>query len=75
MAQTKPRAPRNRTLTLTANEYKNHVANLLIPSSKLTVSNLENQIINGDFFKVIDFLPEKFIDLLIYSKIEKSQVC
>ena len=65
MAQTKARAPRNRTLTLTSAEYQEHAAKLLIPSSKLTVSDIENQIINSDFFKVIDLLPDNFIDLLI----------
>ena len=61
----KVRAPRNRTLTLTEDERQCLAPQLLSPTSNLVVGDLTNRIIHGDLLKVIVFLPDAFVDLLI----------
>jgi site-specific DNA-methyltransferase (adenine-specific) len=55
---------RNKTLTLNKNEIQRLSKNLLMPVKNLQVHDLENKIINSDLFKVIDYLPQNFVDLL-----------
>lgn len=60
----KKRAPLNKTINITDSEYeslKNHLVKLTKP---VTLKEINNRIIGGDLFSVVDFLPDSFIDLL-----------
>lgn len=59
-----PKAPRNRTITLSAREKENYRRKLLKISHSAPLENVLNRIINQDIFKAADFLPSKFVDLL-----------
>lgn len=61
----KPRAPRNRTLTIQADETADLMAQTITLDRPYTSSDLANKIIHQDLFACLDFLPEQFIDLLI----------
>ena len=61
----KVRSPRNRTLTLTEDERRRLAPQLLSPQKTLVADDLANRIIHGDFLKILDFLPDAFVDLLI----------
>ena len=58
----KHRAPRNRTIDLSAEEVKLYRKNLA--SSDDNFENCRNRIICGDAFEILDKLPEKTFDLL-----------
>ena len=60
----KKRAPRNRTITLSNEEVLSYQRNLLKLNQKVKVGDILNKTINQDLFQVIDFLPDKFVDLL-----------
>ena len=60
-AQNKQRAPRNRTLDLSADEIERYRARLI---SEDDLSNFENKIICGDAFRILKKLPENTFDLL-----------
>lgn len=62
---TKPRAKRNRTLTLTPEEYSRYAETLLVPESPLTVEELENRILHCDLLHALELLPDSFADLII----------
>ena len=64
MSSTK-RAPRNRTLTLTEEQYSQLQKRLDIPTFPLTAPDMENRVFNCDLFDVLDSLPERFVDLMI----------
>lgn len=58
------RAPQNRTLILGATDidvYSNKLTKLFKAAQQ---TEIENQIINQDFFEAINFLPSSFVDLL-----------
>ncbi|HED38348.1 MAG TPA: site-specific DNA-methyltransferase [Ignavibacteria bacterium] len=64
LKESKKRAAYNRTMTLTQSEneyYKNKLIKLTVttPLDKIT-----NKIINNSIFDVLDYLPDKFIDLM-----------
>lgn len=61
----KKRAPRNRTLRLSEAEKKAYSLELLKPEKTLLLKDFQNRIICGDFLKTVDYLPDKFVDLLI----------
>ncbi|MBR2433878.1 MAG: site-specific DNA-methyltransferase, partial [Lentisphaeria bacterium] len=61
---TKPRAKRNRTLTLTPEEYSRYAETLLVPESPLTVEELENRILHCDLLHALELLPDSFADLI-----------
>lgn len=68
MKNEKVRASRNRTLTLTDEDFDKFGSLLLNKTSftkKLSIDEIQNKIINGDLFEVMDFLPEKSVDLMI----------
>jgi site-specific DNA-methyltransferase (adenine-specific) len=65
MLSVKHRAPRNRTLTCSPHETGKFSERLLHLSEPAEISQVENAIINQDFFTAIPFLPRGFIDLLI----------
>lgn len=60
----KKRAPLNRTLTLSDKEIAKYKSKSLKLNKKTDASALANRIINQNIFDVLDFLPEKFVDLL-----------
>jgi site-specific DNA-methyltransferase (adenine-specific) len=62
--ETKRRAPRNRTITLSEIERERLKPSLLKVSTNATVSELTDKIINQDVFAVLQFLPSQFVDLL-----------
>ncbi len=61
----KTRAPRNRTLTCGEEEQAVLSDDLLHLSATATVESLTNRVINQDFTEVRQFLPKRFVDLLI----------
>lgn len=57
-------APRNRTITLSDEEREVYRQGLLKINDFLSVEKILNKVINQNIFEVVDFLPNKFIDLL-----------
>ena len=64
-ADAQGRAPRNRTLTLTAADRRRLAAGLLRPPAPPAIHQLRNRIICGDAMKLALSLPRAFVDLLI----------
>lgn len=64
MAQEKMRAPRNRTIALTSEEYDKYKKRLLRLNQPATLQEVVNRTINQDMFQAIDFLPKQAVDLL-----------
>ena len=62
---TKPSAPRNQTLRLEKHQQENLLKAALTLSDKAESIDIAGKIINQDIFTAAQFLPEKFIDLLI----------
>ena len=60
----KARAPRNRTLTLTPEEYTLYAKRLLSLQSRVTVNEILDKTICQDVTEAVDYLPEQFVDLL-----------
>jgi len=60
----KVRAPRNRTITISIEEKQFYQNKLLKPIRPLLVEEITNKTINGDIFKILDWLPSGFVDLL-----------
>ena len=61
----KDKSPRNKTLQLTEKQYQDFKQELLHINNQCSVDSVTNQVINGDLFEVVDFLPSNFVDLLI----------
>ena len=61
----KPRALRNKTLTMTEKEITNLRKNILYPNDLAPATNFENKTINGNLFDVIKYIPDNFADLII----------
>jgi len=61
----KPRAPRNRTLTLSASEQAALGRRLLRAPLPAGVAALTDRIVCGDFIELLPLLPKAFVDLLI----------
>lgn len=60
----KKRAPKNRTLILSAHEKAQYQTRLHKLAGPCGVEALVNQTILADLFSVLDFLPKQFVDLL-----------
>lgn len=60
----KKSAPRNRTITLSDSETKKLSQKLTFINGKKSLKELTNKTINQNLFDVIDFLPDRFVDLL-----------
>lgn len=58
-------SPLNRTIKISDSEISKYANKLISLSKKEHVSKLLNKTICQDLFDVVDFLPEKFVDLLI----------
>lgn len=59
-----PKAPRNRTLTLTPEEQNVYEKQLIQLSQNVQSAEIENKTIHQDLFSTLDYLPENFVDLL-----------
>ena len=57
------RAPRNRTITLSARERESYRYRLLKIDNPARLEKILNKVINQDIFEVVDFLPLQFVDL------------
>lgn len=64
-AHRQPRAPRNKTLTLSEEEIAFYEGKSLTLTAPAPLEQITNQVICGDTFTTLPLLPEKFIDLLI----------
>lgn len=56
---------KNRTLRILESEEKKFADKLFSINSKITKEEIQDKIINQNFFEIAEFLPEKFVDLLI----------
>ena len=59
------KAPRNKTIELTATEVKKYASQALRLNHRTPIEELYNKIIHQDTFKVLDFIPRDSIDLMI----------
>ena len=60
----KPRAPRNRTVTLSAKEKDLYEKILMRLSAPVQPPDIQNKTINQDLFEILGWLPTAFVDLL-----------
>ena len=60
----KPRAPRNQTLDLNEREKAKYKRRLVKIDSPVSVAAILDKTIQQDVFDVLDYLPDKFIDLV-----------
>lgn len=65
MQAKRTRAPRNRTIELSEQERVAYEELLIMPAEAMGVDQLLNRTILGDMFKVVEYLPDSFVDLLI----------
>lgn len=61
----KERAPNNRTLTLTTEERRALASRFLTVESPVSAEDICGRVIMGDIAKVVDMLPDSFVDLMI----------
>ena len=61
---TKQKAPRNRTITLTDAEIEYFRKKLIKISEPVSIKKIKNKTICQDIFEVLDYLPDRFIDLV-----------
>jgi site-specific DNA-methyltransferase (adenine-specific) len=64
MKREKIKAPRNRTLTLSAEEEIEYRQKLLKLEGRATAEQIHNRTIHQDLFEVLDWLPSGCVDLL-----------
>jgi site-specific DNA-methyltransferase (adenine-specific) len=60
----KKRAPKNRTITLSAQDLKSYKRGLITLSETATVEMITNRTVHQDLFEAIKYLPSCFVDLL-----------
>ena len=65
MDSRKKRSPRNRTLSLSEKDKAQLFPDILRLEKAVSCKDFCNRIICGDFMQIVDFLPGKFVDLLI----------
>jgi site-specific DNA-methyltransferase (adenine-specific) len=65
MEQPKTRASRNKTLALTDEEIETFQAKCLRLEGRAQINQILNRTIHGNTFKVANFLPNNFVDLLL----------
>lgn len=58
------RAPLNRTIVLTESEIEKYRRELIRLDRTVSIEDILNKVINQDFWEVIDYLPDRFVDLL-----------
>ncbi len=60
----KKTAPRNRTIFLSESEIKKYSGKIKRLNENVRASDFEDSLVTGDFFQVVKFLPDSFVDLL-----------
>lgn len=60
----KTRAPRNRTIIVSAIERAKYKQNLVRLCGFADLDSIKNRTINQSLFEILDYLPEAFVDLL-----------
>lgn len=65
MPESKPRAPRNRTLKLSQTERVHFADQLLTADRPLVPEQLQDRVLQADVVDVLPLLPSAFVDLLI----------
>lgn len=60
----KVRAERNKTITLSEEEINRLESKLIELGANTNLSSIENKTIHQDFFDVVHYLPNQFVDLL-----------
>ena len=65
MADTKKRAPRNRTLTVTESEKEQLLSAIVCPKDYDVDISIVNKIVNDDFKNALQFVDDGSISLLI----------
>lgn len=65
MKNPKPRAPMNRTITLTDNDYAIYGQHLVHIDNLVPLDTIINKTIHGDISAILPFLPPACVDLLI----------
>lgn len=60
----KPRAPRNRTITISEEEVARYSARLVRLTEHVTPEQVMNKTINQDCLTTVQFLPDAFVDLM-----------
>ena len=63
-ATNKQRAPRNRTLTLNDADILRLKKRLIKLNKPVSLSDIENKTIHQDVFEALEYLPDKFVDLV-----------
>jgi site-specific DNA-methyltransferase (adenine-specific) len=61
----KVRAPRNRTLTISADDAASLISETLTLTTPVTADIINGAVIHQDLFDCLEYLPDAFIDLLI----------
>lgn len=61
----KKKSPLNRSVTLSKNEVNKYSSRLIKLNASVSTGSLINKTIHQNLFEVLDFLPEKFVDLMI----------
>lgn len=61
----KLKSPRNKTITLSKSEIAKYSKRLIKLDNKTSLTEIINKTINQNLFDVLDFLPEKFVDLIV----------
>jgi site-specific DNA-methyltransferase (adenine-specific) len=64
MSDEKPKAPNNRTLTLSEEEQQRYQARLLTLTGPASVEMLGDRILHQNLFAVLDWLPQGWVDVL-----------
>ncbi|MDE0310594.1 MAG: DNA methyltransferase [Acidiferrobacterales bacterium] len=59
------KAPRNRTLTCSRQELAELSGEILNPNSRMSLDKISGRVAQGDVFRLISLLPDRFVDLLI----------
>lgn len=62
---TKPKSDRNKTIQLSKSELVEYSKRILQLCNDASIKEVINRTINQDLFSVLNFLPNKFVDLLI----------
>lgn len=60
----KDRSPHNRTISLSDIERKKYKKRLITPHSVVSVNKILNKTIRQDMLETLDYLPQKFVDLV-----------
>ncbi len=65
MNESAEKSPRNKTISLSDNDLTMFSDKLLYPIAPLLLPEITNKVIAGNFIEVVDYLPQKFVDLMI----------